>query len=189
VPKAGAIHLRRRYRQKEQAIQALEMGAVARVSLWGTTDIWCGQTSDDRWFPVGRSAVSGLVAQQRRANFPWLHRLGRRPQCAGLAGLSEAQRVRAGSHALSKILEVDPVRMQQDLRGGFSHDWQADPFSRGAYSYCRSGRQPGGGDWARRWIATLFFAGEANAIRWPECERFPLARSQSRVALPGDLRS
>jgi monoamine oxidase len=47
------------------------------------------------------------------------------------------------------------------MTGAYMHDWQADPFSRGAYSYAAVG----GIDAARRLGApvanTLYFAGEA----------------------------
>jgi monoamine oxidase len=50
------------------------------------------------------------------------------------------------------------ARLLQDFA---YHDWQADPFARGAYSYVTVG-----GLWAQRALAqpvagTLFFAGEA----------------------------
>jgi monoamine oxidase len=50
----------------------------------------------------------------------------------------------------------------EQVQGAYYHDWQQDPFARGAYSYVRVG-----GDAARRMLATplantLFFAGEAS---------------------------
>jgi monoamine oxidase len=50
------------------------------------------------------------------------------------------------------------------LAHAYWHDWQSNPFSRGAYSYVRAG-----GDNAQQVLAdpvdnTLFFAGEATDI-------------------------
>jgi monoamine oxidase len=41
------------------------------------------------------------------------------------------------------------------------HDWQSDPFSRGAYSYLGVGGVPARRALARPVARTLFFAGEA----------------------------
>jgi monoamine oxidase len=56
------------------------------------------------------------------------------------------------------------VDVAAGLEGYYYHDWQLDPFARGAYSYVTVG----GGD-ARRALAlpidgTLFFAGEATDV-------------------------
>jgi monoamine oxidase len=63
--------------------------------------------------------------------------------------------------ALARITEFDEGKLQQKLIGTYAHDWQQDPFSRGAYSYA----SVGGIDAARALAApvaeTLYFAGEA----------------------------
>ena len=63
--------------------------------------------------------------------------------------------------SLVAIVEVDTVRLQRELKWGFTHDWQRDRFSCGAYSYVLAC----GGDAERSLAApiagTLFFAGEA----------------------------
>ena len=43
-----------------------------------------------------------------------------------LTGLGEAERVRVALDALTAVLGIDPVLLHTGLRGGFSHDWQAD---------------------------------------------------------------
>ena len=57
------------------------------------------------------------------------------------------------------------VRVRRMLERAYQHDWQADPFARGAYSYVIAG-----GTGARKALATpvkntLFFAGEAADIQ------------------------
>ena len=56
---------------------------------------------------------------------------------------------------------MDPAQLHNGLRGGFSHDWQADPFSRGAYSYAAVGGSVAGEELGAPLDGTLFFAGEA----------------------------
>src|SRR5258708_39499746 len=75
--------------------------------------------------------------------------------------MSGSQRVRVALDALTRVLALDPVRLNQGFRGGFSHDWQADPFSRGAYSYAAVGGSRAGEELGGPLDATLFFAGEA----------------------------
>ena len=161
VLKAGAIQFAPALPGKEQALQALEMGAVARVSLCVGNDVWASQdrlTTDGFLFGDPPFPVWWLSSP---APFPVVTGWAAGPNARALAGLSEAQRVRAALDALSKLLEIDPVRMQQGLRGGFSHDWQADPFSRGAYSYAAVGGSRAGEELGAPVDATLFFAGEA----------------------------
>jgi monoamine oxidase len=60
-----------------------------------------------------------------------------------------------------KVLFGADSRAEWKPRGAWVHDWQSDPYARGAYSYVAVG-----GDKARASLAaplanTLFFAGEA----------------------------
>ncbi|HEY2931081.1 MAG TPA: NAD(P)/FAD-dependent oxidoreductase [Acidobacteriota bacterium] len=64
-------------------------------------------------------------------------------------------------NALAGILEVSGSEVAQLLQAAYFHDWRADPYSRGAYSYV-----PVGGLTAQKKLAepldqTLYFAGEA----------------------------
>jgi monoamine oxidase len=47
------------------------------------------------------------------------------------------------------------------LEGSYYHDWQQDPFARGAYSYVRVAGDAARGQLATPIANTLFFAGEA----------------------------
>ena len=47
------------------------------------------------------------------------------------------------------------------LSAALVHDWQRDPFARGAYSYLRVGGEGAREDLAAPIAATVFFAGEA----------------------------
>jgi monoamine oxidase len=162
VLKAGAIHFAPALPGKEHALDALEMGSVARVSLCIASDVWVSQdrlTGDGFLFSgVAPFPVWWLSSPPP---FPVVTGWAAGPNARALAGLGEAQRVRLALDALTTILAIDPVRMQQGLRGGFSHDWQADPFARGAYSYAAVGGSRAGEELGAPLDATLFFAGEA----------------------------
>jgi len=67
-------------------------------------------------------------------------------------------------HSLSRVLKLSRSELESLLAHAYWHDWQSDPFSRGAYSYVRVG-----GDNAQQALAapvesTLFFAGEATDV-------------------------
>lgn len=162
VLKAGALDFLPRLPGKEDALRRLEMGAAARVSLQFEGDGWVGQSS----FSPDGFFFSGVPP------FPvwWMSRPPPWPVVTGWAGgrralalakLGEAGRLDAAAEALASALGVDVTQLRRGLRGGFSHDWQNDPFARGAYSYAAVGGRHAGAELASAVEATLFFAGEA----------------------------
>ena len=67
--------------------------------------------------------------------------------------------------ALHRLLGISVAELESLLEHAYCHDWQRDPFSRGAYSYGKVG-----GEGAEEALAmpvrnTLFFAGEATDTR------------------------
>jgi monoamine oxidase len=162
VLKAGAIAFSPRLADKEDAVGRLEMGDAERVSLCLASDTW---VAPDR-FPPGGFLMTG------EPPFPvwWVSRPPPFPVVTGWSGgrnaralgpLGGAARVDAAVPALAAALGIDAGRLRQDLRGGFSHNWLADPFSRGAYSYAGVGGSEAGDELAVPIDGTLFFAGEA----------------------------
>jgi len=63
--------------------------------------------------------------------------------------------------ALSEVLAVPRRELEEQLDASASHDWHADPFARGAYSYISVGGNSAPRALARPVDGTLFFAGEA----------------------------
>jgi monoamine oxidase len=162
VLKAGAIEFAPRLADKEDAIGRLEMGDAERVSLCLASDAWLAPDH----FPPGGFLMTG------EPPFPiwWISRPPPNPVVTGWSGgrnaralgqLAGAARVDVAVAALAAALGVDAGRLRQDLRGGFSHDWLADPFARGAYSYAGVGGSEAGTELAVPLEGTLFFAGEA----------------------------
>ena len=78
-----------------------------------------------------------------------------------LSGQSVAFVIEKGLETLGKLLTIGRRELEDLLEASYTHDWQTDPFSRGAYSYVKVG-----GDSAQSVLAAplsnnLFFAGEA----------------------------
>lgn len=163
VLKAGTIAFSPRLADKEEIIGRLEMGDAERVSLCLASDSWVASGH----FPPGGFLMTGeppfpVWWVSRPPPFPvvtgWSG--GRNARALGQLG-GAAARVDAAVAALAAALGVDAGRLRQELRGGFSHDWLADPFARGAYSYAGVGGSDAGTELAVPIDGTLFFAGEA----------------------------
>jgi monoamine oxidase len=76
------------------------------------------------------------------------------------AGASPAQIARKALASL-EVLFGNALDVGAELRGFYYHDWQQDPFARGAYSYVTVGGSEARAALARPIEDTLFFAGEA----------------------------
>ena len=65
--------------------------------------------------------------------------------------------------SLAEKLHMDVKELHELVVAHHVHDWQADPFSLGAYSYVKRGGEPAQRELAMSLQNTLFFAGEATA--------------------------
>lgn len=164
--KTGRIRFQPALPEKEKAWQLLEMGPVERVSLCFHNPFWEQQEAlkgvsflftDDPHFPTWWTS--------NPLPFPMLTGWAAGRNAKALAGLTEEQRVNRALESLAQILDTDPARLGGELEHGFSHDWQADPFSCGAYSYAATGGSGAGSELGRPVAETLFFAGEATESR------------------------
>jgi len=79
--------------------------------------------------------------------------------------LAEAADARVGHalESLAKTFRISRRRVAALLDAAYVHDWQADPFSRGAYSYAGVGGSKAHAALAKPIADTLFLAGEATS--------------------------
>jgi monoamine oxidase len=109
--------------------------------------------SDDQWFPTWWTTMP----EKHPVITGWAPFLaGRR-----LSGKDQSFVTHRAVETLSRLMGVDADTVEKMFQGSYFHDWQSDPFSRGAYSYGKVGAVD-----AQRALAapienTLFFAGEA----------------------------
>ena len=82
------------------------------------------------------------------------------PAATRLAGVGEEEIVRTALRCLETLF-AGSERCVADFQGAHLHDWQADPFACGAYSYVVAGGGNARALLARPLESTLFFAGEA----------------------------
>ncbi len=81
-----------------------------------------------------------------------------------LSGQSQQSVVQRASQTLAVLLSMSEQKLEGGLETAYFHDWQSDPFSRGAYSYSKVGS-----DGAQQVLGApvenvLFFAGEATDV-------------------------
>lgn len=148
--------------EKLRAMALLEVGPVIRVTLCFQDRFWEEQPemrhlsflfTDDPQFPTWWSS--------NPLPYPILTGWAAARYARALAGRSRDELVSSALEALGRILEMDHLSLRSRLRAGFVHDWQADPYSRGAYSYVGKGGLNAPFSLAAPLDETLFFAGEA----------------------------
>ena len=78
-----------------------------------------------------------------------------------LLGCSQPEVIAQAIASLGKIVGFPAEQVKQLLRGAYFHDWHADPFARGAYSYVPAGALPFRQALTQPVENTIYFAGEA----------------------------
>jgi len=159
----GAVRFTPALREKRQALEGLRCGAVVKAALRLRAAFWedldGGRYRDASFF------------HDPQAAFPtfWTALPERTPLMIAWAGGPKARRLARASdpemrcEAVASLQSVFGARAQvaRRLDAFRVHDWQRDPYARGAYSYVAVG-----GEGAREALAaslrgTLYFAGEA----------------------------
>jgi monoamine oxidase len=148
---------------KRPALARLAAGPVVKVSLRFGAPFWeevdHGRYRDISFFhSPGALFPTFWTALPSRA--PLVVAWAGGPKAARLAGMPADDRI---AHAVRSFEAMFGKRMRagRQIEAAWCHDWQRDPFARGAYSYTLVG----GHDARRRLAAplrdTLYFAGEA----------------------------
>jgi monoamine oxidase len=148
---------------KARALEGLVSGPVIKVSLRFHSAFWDhldnGRYRDGAFFHAPKCRFPTIwSAVPRRA--PLLQAWAGGPRAAALAGASESDLVRAALETVEALFgkEVDAA---SQLDAAYLHDWQSDPFARGAYTYVGIGGGTAREELAAPVEGTLFFAGEA----------------------------
>ena len=166
----GAVRFVPELPDKRDAAKRLEVGHVARVTLRFRERFW-----EKLELPSGDgkrslSEMSFLHSPETAVPTWWTALPVRAPLIVGWAGGSAAEGLAGGgddflveraSESLARVLGVGRAEVDEQLEAAYTHDWQADPFARGAYSYLPVGGVEAQEALARPVAGTLFFAGEA----------------------------
>ena len=143
---------------KRKALGKLASGPVIRVAMRFHTRFWEARAPQIAFFHVPDAPFPTFwTPLPMRA--PLLTAWAGGPKAARLTGASKEKLLAAAIHTVEAAFHKEKPREQLD--SALVQDWQADPCSRGGYSYVLVG-----GEGARERLAeplgdTLFFAGEA----------------------------
>lgn len=141
----------------------LAFGHVFRVILRFDRPIWTDRDeftqagfllSNEKYFPTWWTPLP----VQARSITGW----SAGPHADELLGLGKSEIFARASHDLSRILSTKESRLRASLEAAYVHEWDADPFARGAYSYVPAGAMGAREELARPLEETLYFAGEAS---------------------------
>jgi monoamine oxidase len=150
-------------RDKQHALTGLAAGPVIKVMLKFREPFWeeigGGKFRDAAFFHAPEAPFPTFwTALPVRA--PVLAAWCAGPNAARLSGLNESQIV---ARALSSVTTLlgNRAQIMSQLCGAHVHDWQADAFACGAYSFVTVGGSNARTALARPVQNTLFFAGEA----------------------------
>jgi monoamine oxidase len=155
----GAIVFEPALPEKERAIEKLELGHVVKIVF---------RFREPFWDPK----VNFLHTNDRYVPTWWTYAPVRAPILIGWAGghaadallaESEEARVSRAIDSMATAFDTKRRKIESLLVATYTHDWQADPFSRCAYSYAGVGGAEAHKALAKPIARTLFFAGEATS--------------------------
>jgi len=162
VLQAGSVRFDPPLVEKSAAAARLHMGNVVKVVLQFAEPVWEAREemhelgflhAPDQLFPtwwtmhpLRSSVITGWAGG---------------PAADGLNGKSREAMLECALHSLAQSLSIPHEQLTRGLLSAHLHDWLADPFSGGAYSYIPVGGEDAPAELGRPLHGTLFFAGEA----------------------------
>lgn len=162
VLQAGAVRFDPEPADTLEAARRLAFGDVVRIVLRFREPVWRENPdltdpgfilSDETRFPAWWTALP------IHANVMVGWSAG--PCVDSLLSKSQPEIIAESISTLARVLGQKCERLVSLLEQAYCHDWHADPFARGAYSYAPAGALPAREALARQVEDTLFFAGEA----------------------------
>lgn len=166
-PDAEAVVFNPSLVEKEEALRKLSMGSVVRLTLQFDSPFWeDGTVMGDKVLPdlhflFTRQPVFPTFWTAMPLRLPLLVAWSAGPSAAAKAGWSQQRLEKEALQSLTHGLRLPDEALERHFVRSYFHDWQADEFSCGAYSYVLAG-----GMGAQELLALplrnrLFFAGEA----------------------------
>jgi monoamine oxidase len=160
----GAVRFAPSLEEKKRALDHLASGPVLRVVLKFRSAFW-------EELEKGRYRNAGFM-QSPDSLFPtfWTSYPARAPLLVAWCGGARTQRlagrpgpaIARSALASLKALFGNRVDVEALLETTFFHDWQRDPYARGAYAYVKVGGATARKSLAAPLKSTLYFAGEAS---------------------------
>jgi monoamine oxidase len=150
--------------QTRDAIHHIAMGPVVKVVLRFATPFWeslaGGAWRDGAFFSCDEAFPTFWTQLPLRATTLTAWAGG--PYADRLAALDERAAIALALDGAGRTFG-DPASARSAFEAGYVHDWQRDPFSRGAYSYVLAGGERARATLGRSIADRLWIAGEATA--------------------------
>jgi len=147
------------------AARGIAVGHVVRVVLRFREAFWeANQSLSSAGFLLSDEDVFPTWWTPLFVRAPFLTGWSAGSHADPLLGRPEAHVISRALDAVSRITGADPTRTANLLEAFYFHDWHADPFSRGAYSYVPARALPSRAALAEPVSETLYFAGEATDL-------------------------
>lgn len=168
VLRSGSVKITPEPREILEAAERLRMGQVRRFTLLFAEKFW-----DNLPPQPALSEMSFLFAFSEMPPVWWTphpkasHTLTGwigGPRSAALTGMDAKTLVQKACTTLGRIFGLPRERIQELLKGCYTHDWQYDRFALGAYSYVAAGGLGASKQMTEPVADTLFFAGEHTDI-------------------------
>jgi monoamine oxidase len=155
VLQSELVRFRPALKPKQTALRQLASGPVIRVAMRFASAFWAELCPGVAFFhsPPAPFPIFWTPLPMRA---PLLNAWAGGPKAARLTGSSSTDLVRAALETVESVLGSADGLMEAQV-----HDWQADPYARGGYSYMTVGGQGAREALAAPLQHTLYFAGEA----------------------------
>ncbi|HEY1391030.1 MAG TPA: NAD(P)/FAD-dependent oxidoreductase [Ktedonobacterales bacterium] len=168
----GALRLLPEPPGKREALAYLEMGHATKVVLLFKEIFWDALPQARRTnhqhvalprlsFLFSNDPVMATWWTPHPVVAPMLTGWAAGPRAARMAAMTSEEIADEAVAALSRALDMSRDDLDTLLTGHFVHNWSADPFSSGGYSYVCAGGLSAPGALGEPVEETLFFAGEA----------------------------
>jgi monoamine oxidase len=167
---SGAIEFDPELRTRRPVLDRLAMGSVVRIVLRLAEAFWASGWFAKHSRTEELDTLSFLQSQDEHFPTWWSAYPVRAPILVGwhggpgatqLSQLAQEEVEDRAIHSLARLFHLPPRKVRGMVEAAWLHDWEHDPFSRGAYSYQMVGGIDAPAALARPLRSTLFFAGEA----------------------------
>jgi monoamine oxidase len=149
------------------ALSRIGMGKVQRVVMRFESAPWIDMDGLEVSFAHVPDAPFQTLWREARAGQQQITAWAGGPRAGELSRLDEAARVNAALQSVARATAQDFGSCRRRLIEAHCHDFNHDPFVRGAYSYVRPRGDRAARALASPWLDTLFFAGEALDLQYP----------------------
>lgn len=163
----GIVRFSPALQAKRSALEKLAAGPVIKACMRFASAFW--ETLDDeRYAEASFFHAAGAKFPTFWTALPWrvpmLVAWAGGPRAAHLSNRSPEEVIDEAVASLDTVFGLKRSRRggsKAQLQDTWHHDWQADPYARGAYSYVVAGGESARAQLAKPIDGTLFFAGEA----------------------------